>query len=140
MAWATAGNIVTTNLDAGGDSPAAARPNIKAALDELIIVSNNLGATDGAAKLEANGVIRSSVTGITTEGGDLSVTSATSRVALSDVLNLNPKTVAELNALSTKTLGDVAFCSNGAEGADCIAFYDGSNWKRCDTLATISAS
>ena len=140
MAWATAGNIVTTNLDAGGDSPAAARPDIKAALDELIIVSNNLGATDGAAKLEANGVIRSSVTGITTEGGDLSVTSATSRVALSDVLNLNPKTVAELNALSTKTLGDVAFCSNGAAGADCIAFYDGSNWKRCDTLATISAS
>ncbi len=140
MAWATAGNIVTTHLDEGTDSPASARANLKDALDELTIVSNNLGTTDGAAKIEANGVIRTNVTGVSTSSGDLTVTSATSRVSLQDVVNLTPKTVTELNALSTKTLGDVAFCSNGAAGADCIAFYDGANWKRCDTLATISAS
>jgi len=118
MAWATAGNIDTSNLDAGTDSPASARADLKSALDELTIVSNNLGTTDGAAKIEANGVIRASVTGVSTASGDLTVTSATSRVSLQDVVNLTPKTVAELNALS---------------------FYDGSDWKRCDTLGTISA-
>ena len=140
MAWATAGNISTANLDAGTDSPSLARADLKVALDELIIVSNNLGVAGGAAKIESTGVISQNVTGVSTTTGDLSITSATSRVSISDVLNLTPKTVTELNALGTKTLGDVAFCSNGAAGADCIAFYDGSNWKRCDTLATISAS
>ena len=33
MAWANSSNIVTTNLDAGTDSPAASRPDLKAALD-----------------------------------------------------------------------------------------------------------
>ena len=42
MAWATAGNIVTTNLNEGTDSPASARVDLKVALDELTIVSQNL--------------------------------------------------------------------------------------------------
>jgi len=40
MAWATAGNVITTNLDSGTDNPAAARPDLKAALDELKNVIN----------------------------------------------------------------------------------------------------
>ena len=140
MTWGTIGNITNTHLNEATDSPADARDELKKAIDELQNVVNGLGTTGGAAKIETTGVISTNVTGVSTSTGDLSITSATARVALSDVLNLNPKTVAELNALGTKTLGDVAFCSNGAAGADCIAFYDGSNWKRCDTLATISAS
>lgn len=139
MAWATAGNINTGNLDAGGDSPAAARPNIKDALDELIIVANNLGRTDGAAKIESTGVMSANITGISTSAGDLTVTSANSKVNLENVLNLEPRTVAQLNAL-TGVLGDVAFCSNGAAGADCLAFYDGSAWKRCDAVTTTIAA
>lgn len=36
--------------------------------------------------------------------------------------------------------GGVVYVSNGAAGNPCIAFGDGTNWKRCDTLANISAS
>ena len=40
---------------------------------------------------------------------------------------------------SPKT-GSVAYFSNGAAGSPVLAFYNGTNWLRCDTLAAISAS
>jgi hypothetical protein len=36
--------------------------------------------------------------------------------------------------------GTLIYVSNGAAGAAVVAFSDGTNWKRVDTLATISAS
>jgi hypothetical protein len=36
--------------------------------------------------------------------------------------------------------GSVAYISNGAAGAPVLAFFDGTDWLRCDTLAAISAS
>lgn len=36
--------------------------------------------------------------------------------------------------------GSVAYFSNGAAGSPVLAFYNGTNWLRCDTLAAISAS
>ncbi len=135
MAWATAGNIVVTNLDAGTDSPASARADLKAALDELTIVSNNLGTTDGAAKIESDGVIRASVTGVSTASGDLTLTSATSKVVINDIINLTPKTKAELDALTSAgstTNGDVAVCSNGNAGAQCLAIHNGTAWLKFD--------
>lgn len=52
-------------------------------------------------------------------------------------VNLGVYTVA---TAPTATTGSVAYFANGAQGSPVLAFYDGSNWKRCDTLATISAS
>ena len=40
--------------------------------------------------------------------------------------------------VSVKT--HVVMISNGAAGSAILAFWDGSNWKRSDTGATISAS
>ena len=129
MAWATAGNIVTTNLDAGTDSLASARVDLKAALDELTIVSQNLGTLSGAAKVEANGVVQASVTGVGTTSGDLTLSPNSGKVKITDVINLPPKTVAELNALSSKEEGDVAYVSNDV-GGKALAVYDGSDWKK----------
>ena len=36
--------------------------------------------------------------------------------------------------------GSVAYISNGAAGSPVLAFFDGTDWLRCDTLAAISAS
>jgi hypothetical protein len=36
--------------------------------------------------------------------------------------------------------GRVVYVSNGAAGSATLAFSDGTNWKRVDTLANISAS
>lgn len=36
--------------------------------------------------------------------------------------------------------GTMIYVSNGAAGSPVVAFSDGTNWKRVDTLATISAT
>lgn len=59
MAWGNAGNVITTNLDAGTDSPASARADIKAALDELTAVINGRGAVSGVASLDSTSKIPS---------------------------------------------------------------------------------
>ena len=138
MTWGNSGNIVTSALDAASDNPSTARAHLKDALDELTNVINGLDTTGGAAKIDATSGKIIANTGVQSSG-DLNLSPTSNKVAITNIVNLNPQTVAELNAIGTITLGDVAFCSNGAAGADCLAFWDGSNWKRCDTLATISA-
>ena len=54
MAWATAGNVSTTNLAAGTDSPALARADLKAALTELIAVINGRNTANGVVGLNAS--------------------------------------------------------------------------------------
>ena len=139
MTWGNSGNIVTSALDAASDNPSTARAHLKDALDELTNVINGLDTTGGAAKIDGTSGKIIANTGVQSSG-DLNLSPTSNKVAITNIVNLNPQTVAELNAIGTKVLGDVAFCSNGAAGADCLAFWDGSNWKRCDTLATISAS
>jgi len=41
---------------------------------------------------------------------------------------------------ATGLAGTMIYVSNGAAGSPVIAFSDGTNWKRVDTLATISAT
>ncbi len=52
-------------------------------------------------------------------------------------VNLGVYTVATAPSAST---GSVAYFSNGAAGNPVLAFYNGTNWLRVDTLAAISAS
>ncbi|MHC4213985.1 MAG: hypothetical protein ACYSWP_11485 [Planctomycetota bacterium] len=40
---------------------------------------------------------------------------------------------------SAQTAG-IIYVSNGAAGSPVLAFSDGTNWKRSDTLANVSAS
>lgn len=40
---------------------------------------------------------------------------------------------------ATGLAGTMIYVSNGAAGAPVVAFSDGTNWKRADSLATISA-
>ncbi len=141
MAWATAGNIITTNLNAGTDSPADARPNLKAALDELSIVANNLGETDGAAKIESDGTISSNVTKVSTSTGGLTVTSATGLVSISNFINLSPIAYAALPG--SPNLGDIVFLTTDGAGAtkNQLIFWNGSAWKYVtDATTTVAAS
>ena len=139
MTWATAGNITTEHLNEATDSPASARAEIKSALDELTNVANGLNTSGGAAKIDAssNKVIANSGIQSTT---NITLTPASGySVDIENILNLNPQTVTQLNAL-TSAEGDVAYCSNGNAGAKCIAVYDGSNWKVVALGATIATS
>lgn len=55
MTWGNSSNVITTALDSGSDSPAAARPHLKAALDELKNVIDGRGVADGVAGLDSSG-------------------------------------------------------------------------------------
>ena len=151
MAWATAANIITTNLDSNTDSPAAARVNIKAALYELIIVINGRGQSLGVAPLNSSTKI--DATYLPDEINSSAVTPltldpATGKVLLEEILNLKPQTVSQLNARTDIAQGDVAFCSNGDAGTECIAVAvteDSSAggtpvWKRIAITTVISAT
>jgi hypothetical protein len=60
-----------------------------------------------------------------------------SQTSFSGPVNLGSYTVATAPSAST---GSVAYFSNGAAGSPVLAFYNGTNWLRVDTLAAISAS
>lgn len=60
------------------------------------------------------------------------------QTSFSGPVNLGTFTVA--TAPTNASAGSVAYFSNGAAGNPVLAFFDGTNWKRCDTLATIAAS
>ena len=141
MAWATSSNVITTNLDAGTDSPAAARPNLKAALDELIIVIDGRGQASGVAPLNASTKIDATYIPDelnSTAATNLTLDPATGKVNLEEILNLAPQTVSQLNARTDKAEGDVAYCSNGDAGSKCLAIYNGTDWKVVSLGATIS--
>lgn len=137
MTWGTAGNIITDNLDDATDSPADARPNLKAALDELSNVINGLNTSGGAAKLDSTSskVIANSGVQAT---GDLTLSpGSTNSVKIDTIINLHSYTTAELNALTAEE-GDVAYCSDGNGGSKCLAVYDGTDWLRIALGVAIS--
>jgi hypothetical protein len=141
MTWGTAGNISTLNLDASSDSPANARADLKAALDEITSIINGRNAANGVPGLDSNSKISAvqlpdEINSSATNA--LTLDPATGKVKIEDVLNLNPQTLAQLNARTDKTEGDVAYCSNGNSGSKTLAVYDGSAWKVVALGATIS--
>lgn len=141
MGWGNSTNVVTTNLAAGTDSPAAARPDIKNALDELTAVIDGRNTANGVAGLNASTKIAATYLPDeinSSSGNPLTLDPATGKVKLEEVLNLAPQTLAALNARTDKLEGDIAYCSNGDGGSKCLAVYDGSNWKVVSLGATIS--
>lgn len=60
------------------------------------------------------------------------------QTTFSGPVNLGVYTVASPPA--SASAGSVAYFTNGAAGSPVLAFYNGTNWLRVDTLAVISAS
>jgi len=60
------------------------------------------------------------------------------QTTFSGPVNLGVYTVA--TKPTTVSTGSVAYFSNGAAGSPVLAFYNGTDWLRCDTLAAIAAA
>lgn len=133
MAWPTNdGNISTTNLDAGTDSPAAARADLKLALDELANVINGRNEASGVAGLDASSKITNTQlpdTIVSSSSTDLTLDPATGRVVIEDVLKINPQTRADLYARSDLEDGMIAIASNGDSTVDTPVYYAGGVWR-----------
>ena len=141
MAFPTGTSIPTSNLDAGTDSPASARADLLSAVTALNDIIASANGNSGVLVLSGSGKLPSSTipTQITLASGVQVINPVDGVVNIRDILRLQPNTVAELTAL-TSSAGDVAYCSDGAGGNPCVAFYNGTNWVRMSVGATISAT
>tara|TARA_E500000178_G_C16497057_1_gene519967 strand:+ start:144 stop:578 length:435 start_codon:yes stop_codon:yes gene_type:complete len=144
MAWPTNdSNIVTTNLDAGTDSPAAARADLKTALDELANVINGRNQASGVAGLNASSKI--SATQLPDEinssaSTDLTLDPTTGKVIIEDVAKLTPQTRANLYARSDLEDGLIAMASDGDSTVDTPVYYAGGVWRYFSDNTEVSAT
>jgi len=124
MGWGNSTNVSTANLDAGTKSPAAARPDLEAALLELIEVIDGRNTANGVPGLDSSSKLTASQlpnTLVSSSGQDLTLDPATAKVQIESILRLEPQTVAQLNARTDIQQGDIAFCSDGDGGTECLA-------------------
>lgn len=149
MAWGTAANVTTNNLDSAADDPSLAREELYNALIELQAVINGRGAADGVAALDASAKISAATLPNTISSSvstDLTLAPTTNRVVIQDILALQPKTVTELEGLGANQ-GDISYCSDGDAGTPCIAVCTGETdsagnavWYRIALGTQISAT
>lgn len=140
MGWGTAANVTTVHLDSATDDPSQARVELYNALVELTAVINGRNTANGVAGLSGSSKITASQlpnTIISDTATDLTLQPTTTRVNIEDLVNLNPRTVSQLTALTAQE-GDVAYCSNGASGSPCLAVYNGTAWKQVTLGSTIT--
>jgi len=146
MAWGNSANIITTNLDAGTDDPSQARADLKAALDELASVINGRASASGVAPLNASTLIDAQylpdeITSST--GANLILAADSGRTRIENIISLEPRTTAQLEALDTAgdaIEGDIAYCSDGDAGSKCLAVFDGADWLRISLGSAIASS
>jgi hypothetical protein len=133
MTWGTVGNVSTANLDAGSDSPAAARPDLKAALDELKNVINGRATANGVAPLNASTKVDATYLPDeinSSSANNLTLDPDTNVVVVEDIIKLNPRTNAQLSAQAGLANGMVAFMSDGDSTAGIPVYYSDGHWRR----------
>jgi hypothetical protein len=141
MAFPTGTTIPTTNLDADTDSPASARADLLQAVEAVNDIIASANSASGVLVLTGSGKIPAGAfpPAITLSTGVQVINPTDGVVNIRDILRLQPTTVADLEALTSEA-GDVAYCSDGDDGAECLAFYNGTDWVRVSVGAAISAT
>lgn len=138
MAWpSNTNNINTTALDSSADDPSIARGHLKDALDEIKNIINGRAESNGVASLDSNTLIPAAQIPNelnSSSGQSLTLDPSTGIVIVEDIIKMNPKTKAQLNAVSGLADGMIAFCSDeeadsaGATGVP--VYYRDSAWRR----------
>lgn len=138
MAFPT-GSVTTDNLDAATDSPASARADLLLAVQKLNDIISSYDSADGIAALDSSGLIVNTKLPDSLQsssGNNITMNPNTGVVKVNNLIELTPRTVAQLEAL-TGVEGQVAYVSNDT-GGKALAVYDGSAWKKLTLGATIS--
>ncbi|WKW35141.1 hypothetical protein [Phage DSL-LC06] len=150
MAWGTSSNVTTVNLSSGASSPAAARVELKAALDELVLVIDGRNQANGVAGLNASSKISAAQLPdelVSSAATDLTLNPTTDKVKIQHILNLTPQTTAQLQARTDVLEGDIAVASDGDSGVLCLAIASGETdsagapiWRRISLGSEISST
>lgn len=139
-AFPSSTTLTTQHLDNATDSPASARTELKAGIDATQDIINSYDQNSGIAALDSGGkVVNTKLpdTLISSSTTNLTLDPDTNIVKINNIIQLEPQTVAQLNAQSGLSEGQVAYVSNDT-GGKALAVYDGSNWKKLTLGATIS--
>jgi hypothetical protein len=143
MAWATVGNVTTTNLDSALDSPAEARVELYNALLELQNVINGRGAVDGVASLDGDTRIPSAQMPNeinSASGTDLTLDPATGVVVIEDIVKLNPISRSAAYAVAAPQDGMIAMMSDGDSTVTKPAYYAGGVWRYFDDNSEVPST
>ena len=144
MAWPTNdSNIDTSNLDAGTDNPASARPNLKTALDEIKNIINGRNQASGVAGIDASSKISNAQlpdTIVSSSSTDLTLTPTTGTVNINSVLQMNPQSRSALYARSDLADGMIAMASDGDSTVDTPVYYAGGVWRYFSDNSEVSSS
>jgi len=143
MAWATVGNVTTTNLDSALDSPAEARVELYNALIELQNVINGRGAVDGVASLDGDTRVPSAqmpneINSAT--GTDLTLDPSTGVVVIEDIVKLNPIARSAAYAVAAPQDGMIAMMSDGDSTVTKPAYYAGGVWRYFDDNSEVPST
>jgi hypothetical protein len=121
-------------LDSSADSPAAARADLKTALDELANVIDGRNQASGVAGLNASSKISAAQLPDeinSSSGNNLTLDPDTSVVTVENIVRLTPQTVAQLGAIGSPADGMMAFCSDGGDSAaqGVLCYYSAGQWR-----------
>ncbi len=139
MAFPT-GTVTEDNLNDATDSPADARADLLLAIQKLNDIITSYDGASGIAALDVSGLIVNTKlpnTLISSASADLTLTPNTGVVKINNLIELTPRTKAQLLAL-TGVVGQVAYVSDGDGGDPTLAVYNGSVWKTCPLVTTIT--
>lgn len=77
---------------------------------------------------------------VTSENGFIGDVTGNVTGTVTGAIKVPTYTVAGAPSAATAGAGTVIYVSNGAAGSPVLAFSNGTNWLRVDTLATIAAA
>ena len=143
MTWPTNdGLVVTTNLDSAADSPAAARADLKTALDELKNVINGRNQASGVAGLDASSKITASQLPniLISTTGELALAPNNGLVNITSYIKLSPVTASAAYAFASLSDGMMCMLSDGDSTVAKPAYYAGGVWRYFDTNSQVPSA
>jgi hypothetical protein len=133
--------VSTANLNAGTDDPSLAREDLLDLTEKVNTIISESNTADGVLVLDINGrVPAAQVPATQSPQTDLTLAPSTGVVKIQDVLRLQQLSVTEVETRTANAAGDLVFVLDGDAGAECLAVYDGTEWRRVSLGAAISAS
>lgn len=134
-------SISTANLDSASDNPASARADLLSAVQSLNTIITEANTANGVVVLGGTGKISTAILPTTIAVTGTQIIEPTQRVVnIRDVLRLTAQPKSDIDLIVGMVAGDIAYCTDGDAGADCLAVYDGTSWKRIALGAAISTT
>jgi hypothetical protein len=132
MVWPLTQQANTENLEESTSSPSLARQDLFTALTLLNSVILSANAAGGAVVTDGfNKILTQQIPNNLNMTGNIALQPGTGWVTVNNVLNIEPQTVAQLEANERiPVLGDVVVISDADAGAPAVCFYDGEDWRK----------